>query len=47
MYEVHLIAYYYHWSADLILSMAIKRRKEWCDFIVCQLTEESNAIKRK
>jgi hypothetical protein len=32
-YEIHWLAFYYHWSEDAILSMTTKKRKRYVDLI--------------
>jgi hypothetical protein len=38
--EVHLLAFYYHWTEDAILSLPIKRRKAYADLIKRTLSGE-------
>ena len=47
MYEAHLLAYFYHWSADFIMTMPTRVREEWCTLIRAQINEENEAMNNK
>lgn len=32
--EMHLIAYYYHWSRETIRNLTARERKQWVDLII-------------
>lgn len=44
-YEVHLLAYFYHWDAASIMKMPIRERGEWCDILKAQIYEENKKMK--
>ena len=42
-YEVHIIAYVYHWEENTILSLPIKKRKRYVELINKQKEAENKA----
>ena len=34
MYEMHLIAYYYHWDRKTLQNLPAKERKRWIELII-------------
>jgi hypothetical protein len=42
-YEMHLLAYYYHWSIFDIWNISSKKRKMWVNIIKEQIKAENDA----
>ena len=44
--DIHLLAFYYHWSENEIMSMTIKKRKKYIQLLNEELNETGRAISK-
>ena len=43
---MHVLAYCYHWTPDILWDMPISERKMWCKMIMTQKEAERKAIEK-
>ena len=44
--EMHLIAYYYHWSRSEVWELPVLERRMWSEVIQEQIKAENNAVNK-
>lgn len=43
---MHILAYCYHWSPDILWNMTVRERKMWCKILLAQKEAERKATEK-